>query len=135
MRSRRLVLTVGALAVVPLAVSACAAPAPESGGDARTEATIAVFQELNSIDPPIAIDSNSAVAINNVYEGLYRLDAANQPVPAGAAELPEISEDGLTYTIPLNPDDAWSDGTPVTADDYVYAWTRAVSLPNAGENL
>lgn len=106
----------------------------EDAAAPASEITIAVSQELNTIDPPLAIDSNSAVALNNVYEGLYRLDVSNQPVPAGAAALPEVSEDGLTYTIALNPDAAWSDGTPVTAGDYEFAWKRAVGLDNASEN-
>ncbi|PWD50731.1 peptide ABC transporter substrate-binding protein [Serinibacter arcticus] len=114
--------------------SADATSEPTADGGGGGEITIAVAQELNTIDPPFAIDSNSAVAINNVYEGLYRLDEANQPVPAGAADLPEVSEDGLTYTIALNPDATWSDGDPVTAGDYVFAWKRAVGLDNASEN-
>lgn len=101
---------------------------------AKTEATIAVFQELNTIDPPFAIDSNSSQAINNFLEGLYRLGEGNTPVPAGAVDLPEISADGLIYTIKLNPAAKWSDGTPVTAADYEFAWKRAVGLENAGEN-
>ncbi|QCB92372.1 peptide ABC transporter substrate-binding protein [Cellulomonas shaoxiangyii] len=137
---RPLVRGLVALTAATLLLSACTTTGdPEPGGTAAAggtvqEATVVVAQELNTIDPPLAIDSNSAIVVNNVYEGLYRLDEANQPVPAGAADLPEVSADGLTYTIPLNPDATWSDGTPVTAHDYVFAWQRAVGLDNAGEN-
>ncbi|WP_314063324.1 peptide ABC transporter substrate-binding protein [uncultured Vagococcus sp.] len=101
----------------------------------KQEVTLANAQELNTIDPSNAIDSNSRIVINNIYEGLYRLDESNQPVPAGAAELPEISDDGLTYTIKLNDKATWSDGTKVTADDYLYAWNRAITSESAAENL
>lgn len=136
-----------AASLAALALVSCSAPAASPTASqpaespsasptipARTEATIVVFQELNTIDPPFAIDSNSSQAINNILEGLYRLGEGNKPVPAGALELPEVSADGLTYTIKLNPDAKWSDGSPVTATDYVYAWKRAVSLDNASEN-
>lgn len=97
--------------------------------------SLAISQELNSIDPSSAIDSNSQIVLNNVYEGLYRLDDKNQPIVAGAAELPEISADGLHYTIKLNKDATWSNGEPVTAADYIYSWRRAVAAENAAENL
>ncbi|MBP1039645.1 peptide ABC transporter substrate-binding protein [Vagococcus sp. BWB3-3] len=101
----------------------------------KQEITLANAQELNTIDPSNAIDANSRIVINNIYEGLYRLDESNQPVPAGAAELPEISADGLTYTIKLNDKATWSNGVKVTADDYLYAWNRAITSESAAENL
>ncbi|MDR0841215.1 MAG: peptide ABC transporter substrate-binding protein [Christensenellaceae bacterium] len=108
--------------------------APASGLAEVQEITIALSQELNSIDPAVAVDSNSSSAQNNIYEGLYRLDAQARPIPAGAKELPVISEDGLTYTIKLNENTQWSNGAKLTADDYIYAWTRAISADNAAEN-
>lgn len=109
-----------------------AATSPDT--TSRTEATFAVSQELNTIDPPYAIDSNSAGAINQIQEGLYWLGDGNTPIPAGAAALPEVSADGLTYTIKLNAAAKWSNGDPVTAGDYVFAWKRGVGLDNASEN-
>src|SRR5699024_4939483 len=78
-------------------------------------------------------DTISFSALNNVYEGLYRLDADNIPQPAGAAELAEVSEDGLTYKLKLREDAKWSNGDPVTAADYVYSWQRTVSPDTASE--
>lgn len=96
--------------------------------------TISVTQELNSIDPANTVDVNSNIALNNIYEGLYRLNDKNIPEPAGANRLPEISEDGLTYTIKLRKEAKWSNGDPVTAHDYIFAWKRAIGGKNATEN-
>ncbi len=139
MRRRRTLCTIIATVLTGGLLASCSTTGetdePSGGAGAPEQsATVAVFQELNTIDPPMAIDSNSGIAANNIYEGLYRLDETNQPVAAGAADLPEVTEDGLTYTIALNPDATWSDGTPVTAGDYAFAWKRAVGLDNAGEN-
>ncbi len=56
-------------------------------------------------------------------EGLYRLDKDNKPIPA-AAESSTKSEDGKKYTFKLRKDAKWSNGDPVTAKDFVYAWQR-----------
>nr|WP_245249831.1 peptide ABC transporter substrate-binding protein [Vagococcus allomyrinae] len=95
---------------------------------------INVTQELNSIDPANTVDSNSNIALNNIYEGLYRLGEDNQPLPAGAVALPKISEDGLEYTISLRKEAKWSTGESVKAEDYVFAWKRAVAAESAAEN-
>ncbi|HCM88763.1 MULTISPECIES: peptide ABC transporter substrate-binding protein [Vagococcus] len=95
---------------------------------------INVTQELNTIDPSFSVDVNSNIVLNNVYEGLYRLDKSNQPIPAGARELPNISEDGLTYTIKLNKEAKWSNGKKIVADDYIYALRRSISSKDAAQN-
>lgn len=92
-----------------------------------------VLQEMPSADLSLATDTISFTALNNVYEGIYRLNLDNTPEPAGAAEKAEVSEDGITYKIKLNEDAKWSDGQPVTADDYVYGWQRTVDPETASE--
>jgi oligopeptide transport system substrate-binding protein len=82
--------------------------------------------EIPTMDSLQATDSVSFNVMNQVFEGLYRLDSENQPTP-GVAEDVDISEDGLTYTFTLNPDAKWSNGDPVTANDFVYSWRKAVS--------
>ncbi|AMQ07483.1 MULTISPECIES: peptide ABC transporter substrate-binding protein [Sporosarcina] len=86
--------------------------------------------EIPSIDSSISEDAVGFNVLNNIMEGLYRLDQDSLPVPAMADGEPEISEDGLTYTFKIR-DAQWSDGTPVTAHDFVYAWQRAVD-PDTG---
>jgi oligopeptide transport system substrate-binding protein len=86
--------------------------------------------EIPSVDSSIAEDAVGFNVLNNIMEGLYRLDQDSLPVPAMAEGEPEISEDGLTYTFKIR-DAQWSDGTPVTAHDFVYAWQRAID-PDTG---
>jgi oligopeptide transport system substrate-binding protein len=65
-------------------------------------------------------------------EGLYRLDEKGQ-VSDGIATKHEVSEDGLTWTFTLREDAKWSNGDPVTANDFVYAWQRAVDPATGSE--
>jgi oligopeptide transport system substrate-binding protein len=85
-------------------------------------------QEIPSIDSSLAKDEVSFIVLNNVMEGLYRLDK-NQKATPGVAESYTKSADGKTYTFKLRKDAKWSNGDPVTAKDFVFAWKRAVD-PN-----
>lgn len=88
-------------------------------------------REPKTLDPQIATGENAAIVIGALYEGLARLDADGDPIP-GAAESWENSADYLTYTFHLREGALWSDGeTPVTADDFVYAFRRALA-PETG---
>ncbi|MGN1402246.1 MAG: peptide ABC transporter substrate-binding protein [Bacillus sp. (in: firmicutes)] len=75
-----------------------------------------------SFDPPKGFDNLSWTALNNMMEGLYRLNESHEPEGA-MAETVEISEDGTVYTFTLR-DAEWSNGDPVTAGDFEYAWKR-----------
>lgn len=92
---------------------------------------VAVNQEMPTADLSMATDTISFTALNNVYEGIYRVDKNSKPQPAGAAEKATVSSDGLTYDIKLRKDAKWSNGDPVTAADYVYGWQRTVD-PKTG---
>lgn len=86
--------------------------------------------EPTSFDPPIGFDSVSWNALNNLMEGLTRLDENNKPQPA-AAESWEISEDGKVYTFKLRKDAKWSNGEPVLASDFEFAWKRLANPATA----
>jgi oligopeptide transport system substrate-binding protein len=88
-------------------------------------------QEIPSMDSVLATDAVSFNVMNNVFEGLYRLDKNNEPTP-GMAESYEVSEDGKVYTFKLR-DAKWSNGDPVTAHDFVFAWRRALDPKTAAE--
>ncbi|MHC5374171.1 ABC transporter substrate-binding protein [Enterococcus sp. LJL120] len=92
---------------------------------------VVVPAEMGSADISLATDSYSFTALNNVYEGMYRLDETNMPVIAGAAEDAVVSDDGLTYKVKLREDATWSNGDSVTAADYVYSWQRTVNPETA----
>ncbi|MFZ2496220.1 MAG: ABC transporter substrate-binding protein, partial [Trichococcus flocculiformis] len=78
--------------------------------------------ELATLDTTLMTDINSSNYISHAIEGLLKIDADGKPVPAIAAEAGTIAEDGLTYTYKLRDDAVWSNGEPVTANDFVFAW-------------
>lgn len=82
--------------------------------------------EPKSIDPGLADESSGIEIVNNVFEGLTAYAPRTLAPEPGMAERWTTSEDGLTWTFHLR-DAQWSDGTPVTAHDFVYAWRRALS--------
>ncbi|WP_026907699.1 peptide ABC transporter substrate-binding protein [Paucisalibacillus globulus] len=77
--------------------------------------------EPSSLDPSIGFDAVSWDPLNNLMEGLTRLDKDHQAAE-GVAEDWNITEDGLTYTFTLREDAKWSNGDPVVAADFEFAW-------------
>jgi len=86
--------------------------------------------ELTTLDTSVMLDFPDAIIQTAAFEGLYALDDQNQLIPAGAKELPSISEDGKTYTIPLREEAIWSNDEPVTAHDFEYAWKKMIDPEN-----
>ena len=87
---------------------------------------------VESLDPQLATDGTSFEVIADYTDGLMQMDADGAAVPA-CAESYEVSEDGTTYTFHIREDAVWSNGDPVTANDFVFAWQRAVDPANASE--
>ncbi|MDD4753737.1 MAG: peptide ABC transporter substrate-binding protein, partial [Desulfitobacteriaceae bacterium] len=81
--------------------------------------------EPETLDPAAASGAPEGTVQLALFEGLTRLDADNQPI-AGMAEKWDVSEDGLKYTFYLR-DAKWSNGDPVTASDFEYAWKRLMN--------
>lgn len=84
------------------------------------------------LDPQFSENPNAAIVITNMMEGLLRIDAAGDPVPAGALEY-TVSEDGMTYLFTLREDAYWFSKNMdpdrqerVTSRDYVFAFRRLV---------
>ncbi|MGH2482455.1 MAG: ABC transporter substrate-binding protein, partial [Ktedonobacteraceae bacterium] len=82
------------------------------------------IHDFNTLDPAQGSDQNSLVAMNMLYSGLVRLDQ-NLNVTSDQASW-TISPDRKVYTFHLRPVVTFSDGTPVTAQTYVYTLTRAL---------
>jgi oligopeptide transport system substrate-binding protein len=80
-----------------------------------------------SLDPHFVTAANEDAIISDMLLGLTTQDARGAPIP-GAAETWDISADGKTWTFHIR-DHQWSDGKPVTANDFVYSW-RSVLDPN-----
>lgn len=90
--------------------------------------------EVESLDPAKADDIASEEQIANLYEGLYRL-GNNSKVEPGVAKSSSVSKDGLTWTFNLRKNAKWSNGDPVTAQDFVYAWKRQVNPKTASSQV
>src|SRR5580658_577174 len=77
--------------------------------------------EPASLDPAVSESTQDANIERDLFEGLVLLDKDSKVVP-GVAESWSISPDGLTYTFKLRENAKWSNGDPVTADDFVWTW-------------
>lgn len=138
MSKKQLGIILGA-SLAALTLAACGNQSSSSSDNSqlakKQSVTLLSNKEITSIDPSNVIDATTSTVIQNVYEGLYRLNTKNQPVPTSATALPKITNGGKTYTVTLRKSAKWSNGDPVTAKDYVYGWQRGVSAKNAAQNL
>jgi oligopeptide transport system substrate-binding protein len=120
---KKLLLVVVSLMLV-LGLSAC-------GGDDEKEVfNWNIGADPATLDPGLNGASDGGDVINNTFEGLVR-EIDGEVLP-GIAESWETSADGLTVTFHLR-ESNWSDGTPLTADDFVYSWLRAMDPETASE--
>lgn len=102
--------------------------------------------EVRTIDPAKASGNPENRIINGLFEGLLRSVppedyqknyGPNDNVPLvvrpGMADLPELSEDGKTYTFRILPGRVWSDGSQVTSHDFAWSWRRMLHPDTASE--
>jgi oligopeptide transport system substrate-binding protein len=87
-------------------------------------------EEPQTLDPHLAQGVPTSNILRDLFEGLTTSQPDGRIVP-GAAVHWDISRDGLTYTFFLDPAGAWSNGEPVTAEDFVWSWRRVVD-PGTG---
>ncbi|MBD1370882.1 peptide ABC transporter substrate-binding protein [Hazenella sp. IB182357] len=83
-------------------------------------------KNIATLDSVKASDSTSMNVLNNVQEGLMRM-GKDKKLVNGIAEDVETNKDKTNYTFKLRKDAKWSDGTPITAHDFAYAWKRAIN--------
>jgi oligopeptide transport system substrate-binding protein len=100
------------------------------GGGVGNSIAVNVANPIKDLNSASTTDSASSSILDNVTEGLYRLDPNNKPVPA-QAEGVQISDDGLNYTFTLRNGIKWSNGDPVTSHDFEYAWLTALDPDTA----
>lgn len=81
---------------------------------------------MATMDSSLNTDEIGSQNLNNTMEGLYRYKG-KVIEPAIATKIVKPTNNGLTYTFPLRKDAKWSNGDPVTADDFVFAWRRTVN--------
>lgn len=109
------------------------APFAQTTASAQDAATLnlSIGTEPPTLDPALATDSTSGSVIRNVFEGLTHNNHGE--IEPGVAESWEESEDGLTWTFTLREGTTWSNGDPVTANDFEYSWKRALNPETASQ--
>ncbi|WP_033341474.1 ABC transporter substrate-binding protein [Catenuloplanes japonicus] len=114
-----------------LVLAACSHPdAAGSSAHARTF-VVATAGEPDTLNPILGFGTDGASLI---FDGLVARDATNTLVPALAAQLPTVSPDGKTITVPLRPGVAFHDGSPLTSADVVFTY-RSVLDPSVDSTL
>lgn len=103
-----------------------------NGGAGSSDMNVMLETPVESLDPQEATDGTSFEVIANFTDGLMQMDADGKAVNA-LCDHYELSDDGLTYTFYIREDANWSNGTPVTSADFVFAWQRAVDPAVASE--
>ena len=136
MRTKTLWLWLGLLVTsLALVAAGCggddneaAATGATTGGTEAAEQVITVNwgTEPPSLDPGLATDVTSSNILLNIMDPLVKLDDDLNPVGA-AAESFETSDDGKTVTYHLRDGLKWTNGDPVTANDFEYSWKRTIS--------
>ena len=104
----------------------------ESTGDAAQELTFVLSNIPDGLDPSVTNNSFAQYVLINCFEGLVTYDSTGTLVP-GNAESWDISDDGLTYTFHLRDGLKWSDGSDLTAEDYVYTIQRVLTPATAAQ--
>ena len=121
-----------------LIMSACSNDKDEKGSNikqskSKNELNLSSGDDIPTMDPSLAADQVSFTTFAQTLEGLYVLDKNDKPIPGVAKDEPKKSSDGKTWTIELRDNAKWSNGDPVTAHDFVYAWQRSVDPDTAAE--
>lgn len=118
-----------ALAGAALLLTACGEESSEKAVGTEKEKQVVHYTaptEMATMDTVLMTDINSSNYSGHTIVGLLKINEKGEPVPAIAVDMGTVSDDGLTYTFKLRDDATWSNGDPVTANDFVFAWQRLV---------
>lgn len=100
------------------------------GLDAKNKiVTLDMSEEPRNMDPQKAQDTVAFMLLGHVMEGLTRLDPRNKVIPGQAKSWEQKSDN--KYSFKLRDDIKWSDGKPVTAHDFVFAWQHGIDPKTA----
>jgi oligopeptide transport system substrate-binding protein len=130
------------LFAIPFCLFACGnqKPASTTARAIQVSSDLAAEQILNrhvegdprTLDPSLSTESVGQRVLDDLFEGLVTLDEAGHTVP-GVATSWETSTDGKTWTFHLRENARWSNGQPVTAQDFIYGWRRQVDPATGSE--
>jgi oligopeptide transport system substrate-binding protein len=121
--------------VLALILGGCGKSSGTAGGaqGAEQRLVFALQSVPDGLDPGITNNSFSAPFLFNLFDGLITYDQDNNIVPA-LAESWTIGGDGTVYTFKLRPGLKWSDGSPLTANDFVYSYFRVLDPKTTAQN-
>lgn len=122
----------GAVTLLSAAVLAACGNSGSSSSSSSDEINWFIPTEISTLDISKVTDTYSSIAIGNSGSNLLRRDEDGELQP-DLAEKVEVSDDGLTYTATLRDNLKWSDGSDLTAEDFVYSWQRIVDPTTASE--
>lgn len=124
---------VGAVSVCLIAIALYFSVSSPTTISSTSKVRIAISTDITTFDPRQARDLTSSNLLHLLFTGLTRLSADGKIYPE-LAESIESSDDGTTYHITLR-NAFWSDGSPITPDDFIYSWTsmlnKSAAFPNA----
>ncbi|WKZ96471.1 peptide ABC transporter substrate-binding protein [Lacticaseibacillus paracasei] len=115
------------LAALALVAAGCSSNSSSSTSQSKKAQTLN-WSEISSIvtnDPSMSTDTVSFQMMTNTQEGIYRLTDKGQKTQLALAKKVTTSKDGMTYNVTLR-NAKWSNGDPITAQDFVYSWQRTV---------
>lgn len=128
---KRLLSLVLVVAMVATMLMGCGGDASTSGDAAAgKQLAVQIGPDPETIDPALNSSSDGGNMILHLFEGLLTV-AQDETLQAGCADLPEISDDGLTWTFTLFEGLKWSDGSDLTAHDFEYSWKRVADPATA----
>lgn len=130
MRGFKKLMVAGVVTLAGAALAACGNNSSNSSSGTKKTLNWMDKTEIEGMDLSKVTDGTSFTQLNNTMEGLYRL-GKNSKVEPGLATKTTTSNDGKTWTFTLRNNDKWSNGDPVTAQDFVYSWRRTVD-PSTG---
>lgn len=122
--------------IMVLSLAACGGGNTEPESTEALDLSVCFASEPMTIDPALNSAVDGAVMLHHVFEGLIKWaddGNGNATLVPGMAESWDVSEDGLVYTFHLREGALWSDGEPVTAADFEYAWARTVDPATAAD--
>ncbi len=124
--------SVGATVLASAALlAACGSNSSKESSSSKKTLNWTVASEIPTMDMSKATDAASFNQLSNTMEGLYRL-GKNSKLEKALATSEKVSKDGKTYTYTLRKS-KWSDGSELTAKDFVYSWRRTVDPKTASQ--
>lgn len=108
---------------------------PAAAGFAQGVVNVAIVGDPDTLDPMVSTKDVVSIVTQHVVETLYTFDANWSVAPLLAAAMPEISNDGLTYVIPLREGVTFSDGSSMDAGDVVASLNRWLAIASRGKTV